>query len=376
MSRRSSVHEAFLQNIPLAVVVDNENPMSSIDINSTLKEALTKLCSQDSDALPVFDEKTGLYEYVASRLDIIGMVAWTTTDGWKSSPLLDVLESEQHVVDPRIFQFTMNDSVVSCLEPFSKGVHHILIKNEEYDDQETKQDIDDTDFIDEDSDTLVEQEFYWLSQFQIVQFLLNNMQRMSAIVDAPINKIGLVKEKNLKNEKIFTVDHKMLAKEAFKQFLVHRCDVIGIVNEKGELVSHISESDIIGVGPEAIHFLLHDEYLTVGDFMAAVNKENKRDAKHVPVCCKKDQILRNLVKIVVERRSNHIFIVDDNKKPIKLVTLNDLICKFSPYDYKTNKISKKLSVVAAGNAKKLLSAIKETTKIAESDNNNSSSNTD
>eukprot|EP01083_Nonionella_stella_P159525 520444_1 len=136
MARRSSVHEAFLQNIPLAVVVNNEKIMKKIDIKSNLKDTLVALCCDNDQALPVFNTDTNEYEFVASRLDIISMIAWTETDGWKESPLLDVLETEEHVVDPRIFQFGMNDSVVACLEPFSKGVHHILVKNAEYDENE------------------------------------------------------------------------------------------------------------------------------------------------------------------------------------------------------------------------------------------------
>eukprot|EP01084_Bolivina_argentea_P112129 200007_1 len=178
---------------------------------------------------------------------------------------------------------------------------------------------------------------------------------MSAIVDAPINTIGLVKEYNLKNEKIFTCHHEMLAKDAFKQFLVHRCDVIAIINDEKQIVSHISESDIIGLGPEAISFLVSDEYLTVYHFMNAVNKENGRQCD--PICCKKDEILSMLMKMIVETESNHIWIVDDDRKPIKLVTLNDIICKFSPYDYKETKCSKRLSLIRSGNKKDITTVL-------------------
>eukprot|EP01084_Bolivina_argentea_P112130 200008_1 len=151
-SRRSSVHEAYLQNIPLAVVVNNEKIMKSININSTIQDALIALSDDKYQALPVFDKQTDKYEYVASRLDIISMIAWTQKHEWKQSPLLDVLQTEEHVIDPRIFQYTMNDSVVVCLEPFSKGVHHILVQNEEYEIEETKSSNDFIEFDDNNSD--------------------------------------------------------------------------------------------------------------------------------------------------------------------------------------------------------------------------------
>ncbi len=40
----------------------------------------------------------------------------------------------------------------------------------------------------------------------------------------------------------------------------------------GVLVGHISEADIVGIGPEAVEFVRSDEYLTIYDFMIALNK--------------------------------------------------------------------------------------------------------
>lgn len=357
-NRRSSVHEEYLQNVPLAVVVNNEKKMLYIKQTVTLEEALLALCqgnqsASGTDALPVYNDLDGKFEHCCSRLDIISMLAWSHSSDWKSAPLMDIIRSEEdsHVVSPKIFKFTMGDAVVSCLESFSKGVHHILVHNEEYVEPSAKG-------SDDEDDDVEEQKYYWVSQWDIVEYLHRNINRMSAVVDAPINKIGLVKERDLKNEVIVQVPSTMLAKDAFKKFLTQKCDVIAVM-EKKRVVSSVSESDIVGVGPEATSFLLTDQYLTVKDFMDAVHKENGRDTK--PVMCKKEDTLKDLLAIVVENKTNHIFLVDDKQKPLKIIMLRDLICKFSPYDYKTNHVTRRLSAQPKGSLakKELLTVLEE-----------------
>merc|ERR1712098_606374 len=103
---------------------------------------------------------------------------------------------------------------------------------------------------------------------------------------------------------------------------------------------------------------LTDQYLTVKDFMDAVHKENDRDTK--PVMCKKEDTLKDLLALVVENRTNHIFLVNDEQEPLKVIMLRDLICKFSPYDYKTNHVTRRLSHKPRGTLEKkeLLSVLR------------------
>lgn len=133
-SRRTSVHEAYLQNIPLAAIVDMDGKdMISIDIHATLEQTLNKLCDVKNNlqAIPVFNKSTNKYEYIASRLDIIAMLAHKkeSDEEWMKAPLLDVLESEVHAVDPRIFQRTLNDVVIDVKYCSLISVHTTKCKN-------------------------------------------------------------------------------------------------------------------------------------------------------------------------------------------------------------------------------------------------------
>ena len=53
-----------------------------------------------------------------------------------------------------------------------------------------------------------------------------------------------------------------------------------------------------------------------------------------PVTCKETDLLKTVMQTLIKRKSNHIFVVDKENKPFKIITLNEVICKFSPYDYK------------------------------------------
>lgn len=130
--RRQSVQELYLQSIPLAVIVNEEEPFIDIKTTINVEEALKTLCVHKMQMCPVYDEETKSYPYVCSRLDMIGILSWSVSDGWGKGSLVELLESEEHVVDPRLWKFRMNDHVIDLLEPFSKGVHHILVENDEY----------------------------------------------------------------------------------------------------------------------------------------------------------------------------------------------------------------------------------------------------
>ena len=316
MERRASLTELYLHSIPLGVVINNDKKWSEININSTVEEALQVLCREGRSVLPVWNQTSKKYEYCCSRLDIVSMIAWSKDTEWRKSPLIDILETEEHIVDPRIWGYTLADSVINLMEPLSKGVHHVLVKDEDY--QETNE-------IDAEYAP-----YYFVSQMDILTFLCQNIGRLSAVVDAPIKKIGLLKNTL---ETLHCVPSTMLAKNAFKKFIIYKCDCLAIVDEKNScLVSHVTELDILGMGPEAMQFLMQDDYLTIFDFISAIRKENKRNTK--PIACTKYSFLKDVMNQMVNNNSGHIFVVDDKDKPVCLLTLSDIICKFSPYDYK------------------------------------------
>lgn len=63
----------------------------------------------------------------------------------------------------------------------------------------------------------------------VLKFLTQNMQRLSAIVEAPINTIGILSNRGTDGT-VHKVQNTVLAKEAFKKFIVEKTDVIAVVD--------------------------------------------------------------------------------------------------------------------------------------------------
>ena len=65
--------------------------------------------------------------------------------------------------------------------------------------------------------------------------------------------------------------------------------------------------------------------------------------------CTPDTLLRDVMKKIVRTHSDHIIVVDQaNGKPLKQLSLNDILVKFSPFDFKATPVSDTLSLMSAG----------------------------
>ncbi len=124
-------------------------------------------------------------------------------------------EAEEHIISPGIWKYDMGDGILTLLDPFSKGVHHVLIKNEEYDASNEEEE---------------ENPYYILSQWDVVEFLYRNIRQLSAVVDVPIEKIGILSNRGT-DITVHTVPSTMVCLEAFKKFLLLKTDILAIVDE-------------------------------------------------------------------------------------------------------------------------------------------------
>ena len=123
--------------------------------------------------------------------------------------------------------------------------------------------------------TIVGNTWYLLSQFDIVAFLIRNMNRLSAVIDASIAEIGVLADNQYDHDHdIHTVPADMISKDAFQQLLLIPTDFLVIVdaNNPERVVNHISESDVMNIGPRAIEKIRSDPYLQINDAMCAIQK--------------------------------------------------------------------------------------------------------
>ena len=114
------------------------------------------------------------------------------------------------------------------------------------------------------------------------------------------------------------------------------------MDDDGKIIGQITDNDLIGIGADAVNFVLNDKFLEIYDFFTTLNK----DKKYLTV--PKNSVFKDIIKIFAETKRTHLFAVDDKGKPVKLITLNDIICKFTPFDWQNNGESERLSMQSLG----------------------------
>lgn len=345
MNRRASIHSIYLESIPLAVMIDyaaSTAPLT-VHLDESISDVFTKMNTHKLKVILVVDRETGQFCNFASRLDLIAQIAFSENADWMDEDLRVFLEGEDpqsHVIDTRVWSFPMTTRANALLDPMSKGVHHILVENEQWSDDKSDSDSDS-----DSNDDLADQPRYILSQWTVIQFLHRNLGRLSAIVDAPIKDIGIL---NGGGATIRSISMRMGCKEALQLFLKWNCDYLAIIDEQngGKLIGHVSESDLSGCTAKTIELMRKDPYLQIGHAILAIQKCTSFGlTRKYPVFCTSSDLLKNVMKLIVDTGAYHVAVVDNHRsmRPVSLLSLNEVICKFSPFDFKSNAVSERLA---------------------------------
>jgi len=118
---------------------------------------------------------------------------------------------------------------------------------------------------------------------------------------------------------------------AFEKIRLDRVTGLAVLNQHGVLVGNISASDLkyASWNLNAAKFLDYlkspiSEFLQKKGEMGAFNLE--------PVVAKLDDHLESVVKKFVETKVHRIYIIDEFKKPLQVISLTDVIGQFGFYD--------------------------------------------
>lgn len=148
------------------------------------------------------------------------------------------------------------------------------------------------------------------------------LQAVYSIADAiPITKRSVL-ELRLNLGNVVTVKTTSRAYDAFQLMRTHRISGVAVVNAQGRLVGNISASDIIQVdwiGSRFIHLLMEG---SVQDFVKAARSQ---DAKPSRIYITLRKPLKSAIKLAVLYGVHRVYIVDDDYKPIGVLSLSDML---------------------------------------------------
>ena len=316
-SHRNSIYEYF-KAVPLTDLVPKNQHLVLLKEDQTLQEVVNQLSQHRILAAPVLT-KEGKLLGMLSVLDIVQYIV-------ASAPNVDQLKNLSEVeiagrcitlqTAKNVMGFSARDQFLPlksnvpstmAVELFSQGVHRCVVEE----------------------DVTTDLYIGTLSQSDIVKRLsehlhMGKLKNLGAKLASDLG-LGLVQP--------VVVKESQLVLETMKQLASSNVSAVAVVNDKDELVGNFSASDLRGFYLDRLpHF----------DFPTSVFLEKYSASSLKPFCTKLEGLtFVELVKLLIHpevqgEKLNHsmhrVWIVDDAKKVIGVITLTDIMKVIRDYD--------------------------------------------
>eukprot|EP01118_Nematostelium_gracile_P001442 TRINITY_DN1147_c0_g1_i1.p1 TRINITY_DN1147_c0_g1~~TRINITY_DN1147_c0_g1_i1.p1 ORF type:complete len:337 (+),score=83.74 TRINITY_DN1147_c0_g1_i1:105-1013(+) len=155
-----------------------------------------------------------------------------------------------------------------------------------------------------------------VSQSDVVRYLLQHANKMEALFNKKLSELSMDKGP------VVTITNDQSLMKAFTQLMIHNISGLAVVDLNGQLVNNLSASDLKGITTSTFYKLegpIHEV------FMSNPNKLP-------PVTCSPRDSIGDVIRIVVKTGVHRVFVVDEQYKPVNVITLTDIIRLFAqPY---------------------------------------------
>jgi 5'-AMP-activated protein kinase regulatory gamma subunit len=120
---------------------------------------------------------------------------------------------------------------------------------------------------------------------------------------------------------------------AFKKIWERRVSGLAVVNDGGELVTNISASDLKRTHPTPIGPLIHELYQPIKQFHWIRTTVREKvlwgdKPRHDPIFIQKTDTLEDAIKQVMEHHIHRVYVVNENKHPVGVVSLSDILTQY------------------------------------------------
>jgi len=135
-----------------------------------------------------------------------------------------------------------------------------------------------------------------------------------------------LRELNLGFKTVISIQDSQLAWDAFKLMIDQKVSAVAVVDDKGVVIGSLSNSDIKLLGYRVDYFEMLGR--SVSNYLKALrlyDVSRTIPPNRDPVVCKETNTLHELINTVCYYRIHRIYIVDDERKPIGVVSLLDIL---------------------------------------------------
>jgi len=108
-----------------------------------------------------------------------------------------------------------------------------------------------------------------------------------------------------------------------------RISGIAVVDKEGKILGNISTSDLKRMDLESPEQLCYDIYQSIGQYIRSIECEKELGfPTFAPVFVKPNDFVSQVIRSVNSKHVHRVYIVDEDQKPIKEISLCDIITQF------------------------------------------------
>jgi 5'-AMP-activated protein kinase regulatory gamma subunit len=157
-----------------------------------------------------------------------------------------------------------------------------------------------------------------ITQSQVVRFLQQNMHLLGDKRSTPVNEIhGVMHD-------VYCINMHQRAIDAFHQMVDKEVTGVAIVDDTGKLRGNLSLRDLKAMSTDGRFFWRL--YQTVDNYLTKLKRETKEGGRPKRVqTCKATHTLEHAINLLADHSIHRVFVVDDAKKPIGVITLKDVL---------------------------------------------------
>jgi len=296
--------------VPIDSIVQDQRKMIVVDSKDSLPKALATLAKNGIYAAPVYDKQKGEY---LGFIDVVDMVA-----------VVVQIFSETELLGQDFEAFTMDDKE-KRFDSYKSGTVVDLCKRNPWKPVDEKADL-------AAAITIFQQEglhrvpvlkhksstnvTHVLTETTIISYLEKNLLKMGAVTSKT------VKELKLGYKTVISVTEKDNALKAFEHMAKSRVSAVAVVDSAdGSIVASVSAKEVRVVLDVKASFDVFTK--PVLEFVA-VAKDKKKTAFPF-LTCTQSSTLGEVITRLAALRIHRLFLVDDNKVPIGVVSLGDVL---------------------------------------------------
>eukprot|EP00211_Chloroparvula_japonica_P008069 CAMPEP_0119122392 /NCGR_PEP_ID=MMETSP1310-20130426/2661_1 /TAXON_ID=464262 /ORGANISM="Genus nov. species nov., Strain RCC2339" /LENGTH=306 /DNA_ID=CAMNT_0007112041 /DNA_START=52 /DNA_END=968 /DNA_ORIENTATION=- len=298
----------FLQNKCVGDVLEGKNTekLLVLGADTTVAAALETFKENGIVAAPVRDRESGDIVAIIGVEDILLYVAFASNLKAGELPSASQLaESTSFDVavqalvgataeSTRVWSVAREDNLRGLLEMFSKGVHRVLVGEN------------------------------ILAQVDVGRFILKGRENIGdPILGASLANNGLANPAHTMDS-LVRVSPATTALEAFRIMGQKGLNALPVCEENGSLVTQLSASDLRGLDRASVAQLLEP----VGKFL-----EGRYGAVVKPITVFPHDPTEKALTAMVGASVHRVWVIDAQNRATGVVSLTDVLCKFSPFDF-------------------------------------------